>query len=333
MSYDRLGLRVGKSVNAGEGPRFGLAEDAMEAAVIGIVGCGLMGAGLVEVAALAGFEVVAVKATPGAVTGAAVKVSESMARAVAKGRLTAEEAEAANARITFTDDLALLHRCDLVIESAAESMLAKKRLLPDIEGAMRADAILASNTSSLRLAELASILDRPERFLGMHFFSPAQIMKLVEVAPLRGSTETLDQVTHAATAVAIRMGKTPVMTSDEPGYIANRLLVPYLCQAIEMLESGVAGAREIDTAMKLGCGHPLGPLALSDLIGLDVVLAMAQSLQAEHRDRRFRPPSLLRRLVLSGQVGKKARVGLYDYRLGDPIENPEVRQSVRSLTA
>jgi 3-hydroxybutyryl-CoA dehydrogenase len=150
---------------------------------------------------------------------------------------------------------------------------------------------------------------------------------------LKDATETLDEVTQGANAVALRMGKTPVLTSDEPGYIANRLLVPYLCQAIEMLESGVAGAKEIDTAMKLGCGHPLGPLALSDLIGLDVVFAMAQSLQAEHRDRRFRAPSLLRRLVLSGQVGKKAKVGLYDYRLGDPIENPEVRESVRSLSA
>ena len=309
----------------------------MKVRVIGVVGCGLMGTGLVEVLAMSGFDVVAVKATAGSVRGAAARVEDSMARAVARGKLDDGARAAARARITFTDELRALGPCDLVIESTAESLVAKKRVLAEIERAMRADAILATNTSSLPLADLAAALERPERFVGLHFFSPAQAMKLVEIAPLRargsGSPETLDAVTEAAKAFVQKLGKTPVVTLDEPGYVVNRLLVPYLSQAIEMLESGVAGAAEIDAAMKLGCGHPLGPLALSDLIGLDVLFAMTQSLSAELRDRRFRAPSLLRRLVLAGQVGKKVGVGLYDYRGAEPIENPEIRQSVHALSA
>jgi 3-hydroxybutyryl-CoA dehydrogenase len=312
-------------------------EDAMNVHGVGIVGCGLMGAGLVEVVALAGFRVVAVKATAGSVQTAAARVEESMGRAVTKGKLDAAARDAARERMTFTDDFEALRRCDLVIECTAESLTGKKRMLAEIERSMRKDAILATNTSSLPLADLAAALERPGRFLGLHFFSPVQAMKLVEIAPLRpcdGSlSETRDDVTAEATAFVEAIGKSPVPVQGEPGYVVNRLLVPYLCQAIEMLESGVAGAREIDAAMKLGCGHPLGPLALSDLIGLDVVFAMTQSLSAELHDRRFRAPTLLRRLVLSGQVGKKVKVGLYDYRGAEPIENPEVRQSVHALSA
>lgn len=321
------------------------SEDAMkDVQVLGVVGCGLMGAGIVEVSALAGFEVVAVKATVGPVEGTARRVEESMARAVAKGKLDGAARDAARARMTFASDLGALARCDLVIECTAESLAGKKRMLADIERAMGPDAILASNTSSLPLADLASVLARPEQFLGMHFFSPAQIMKLVEVAPIRdgaplgdtrdgGTRETLEEVTQAARAFAEKIGKTPIVLSAEPGYVVNRLLVPYLCQAIEMLEGGVAAAADIDTAMKLGCGHPLGPLALADLIGLDVVFAMAQSLSTELRDKRFRAPTLLRRLVLSGELGKKVGVGIYDYRGKEPVENPSIRQSVHALSA
>jgi 3-hydroxybutyryl-CoA dehydrogenase len=312
----------------------------MNVHVVGVVGCGLMGTGLVEVLALSGLQVVAVKATVGSVDAAAARVEASLARAVAKGKLDDRSRQAARDRITFTDDFDLLGGCDLVIESTAESLAGKRRILADIERAMSKTAVLATNTSSLPLAALAIGLERPERFLGLHFFSPVQAMKLVEVAPLRGlgggesaACGTLEPVTDAAMALVERIGKTPVMTRDEPGYVVNRLLVPYLCHAIEMLESGIAGAREIDAAMKLGCGHPLGPLALSDLIGLDVLFAMTQSLSAELNDRRFRAPSLLRRLVLAGQVGKKAKVGLYDYRGEEPVENPDVRQSLHALSA
>ncbi len=298
--------------------------------VIGVVGCGLMGTGIVEVAALAGFEVVAVKATAGAIEPATKRVRDSMERAVTKGKLTADARDAALTRITFTTELDALYRCDLVIESGAESLTAKRRLLGDIEAAMQPQAVLATNTSSLPLGELVTALRNPSRFLGMHFFSPVPAMKLVEVAPLAGTDAA---VTAASVKMVEALGKTPILANEEPGYIVNRLLVPYLCQAIEMLEHGVAGAREIDGAMKLGCGHPLGPLALSDLIGLDVVFAMAQSLSQELRDRRFRAPSLLRRLVLAGHVGKKVGLGLYDYGGKEPIENQEIRECVHSLAA
>lgn len=305
-------------------------EDAMEdVRVLGVVGCGLMGTGVAEVAALAGFEVIAVKATTGALDAAIKRVEDSMARAVAKGKLDPAARDAARARITFTTDFETLRRCNLAIESTAESIPNKKRMLAEMERAMRPDAILATNTSSLPLRELATALTRPERFLGLHFFSPVPAMKLVEVGPL---SVTRAEVRKAASAAVAKLGKTPIVLSDEPGYVVNRLLVPYLCQAIEMLENGVAGAHGIDEAMKLGCGHPLGPLALSDLIGLDVVFAMAQSLSAELRDRRFRAPSLLRRLVVAGHVGKKAGLGLYDYRSREPAQNPDISQCLRALS-
>ncbi len=304
--------------------------DSGSVTTIGIVGCGLMGTGIVEVAAAAGFRVVALKATLGPVEPIVARVRASLERAVAKGKLTPETREATLERIQFRTDMGALAACDLVIESTSESLASKKRLLPEIEAAMKPEAILATNTSSLPLAQLASTLVNPQRFLGMHFFSPVPAMKLVEVASLPGTTK---EVTRRASAAVERMGKTPIELGDEPGYIVNRLLVPYLCQAIEMLEQGVARADDIDVAMKLGCGHPLGPLALSDLIGLDIVFAMAQTLAQELRDKRFKAPHLLRRLVLAGHLGKKTKLGLYDYRGAEPIENSEIRRAMQAVAA
>ncbi len=289
---------------------------------LGVVGCGLMGTGLVEVAALAGFDVVAVKATPGLLDDVASRVDRSMARAVSKGKLTAEARDVAMSRIAFTSDMGQLETCELVVESVIESLAEKQRVLPLIEEALPPSAVLGSNTSSLPLSELAKPLARPNQFLGLHFFSPVPLMKLVEVAPLPTTDE---QTVRVASSVIERLGKVAIRTGEGAGYIVNRLLVPYLCHAIESLEYGVAGAKDIDSAMRLGCSHPLGPLALSDLIGLDVVLAMAQSLQNEHVDKRFHPPSLLRRLVLRGHLGKKSGIGIFDYRGEDPVENPLVR--------
>jgi 3-hydroxybutyryl-CoA dehydrogenase len=179
----------------------------------------------------------------------------------------------------------------------------------------------------LPLAQLATALKNPERFVGLHFFSPVPMMKLVELGK---TAQTTDDVMATSKTWCEKIGKTPVVLSDEPGYIVNRLLVPYLCHAIETLEAGCASAADIDTAMKLGCGHPLGPLALADLIGLDIVFAMAQTLSHELRDKRFKPPVLLRRLVLAGHLGKKSKLGLYDYRGGEPTENAEIRASLAS---
>ena len=191
---------------------------------------------------------------------------------------------------------------------------------------MGARTILATNTSSLPLRQLATVFNVPDRFLGMHFFSPVPAMKLVELAPLPG---TAPEVLATSTRFVEALGKTPILVGDEPGYIVNRLIVPYLCQAIDALERGVAGALEIDAAMSMGCGHPVGPLALSDLIGLDIVIAMAQTLAHELRDKRFTPPALLRRLVVAGHLGKKTRLGIYDYRGATPRENPETLAAQR----
>lgn len=304
----------------------------MDVKTLGVVGCGLMGSGIAEVAALAGFDVVVVKATAGSLDHAIARVEGSLDRAVAKGKLTKDARDAARARLTFSADLDALKPCDLVIESTAETLASKKRILVEIEQAVSAATIVATNTSSLPLGQLAAVFKSPERFLALHFFSPVPAMKLVEVGRL---STTGQDVVAAACVFVERIGKTPILLGDEPGYIVNRLLVPYLCHAIEMLEHGVARAEDVDAAMKLGCGHPLGPLALSDLIGLDIVFAMAQTLTNELRDRRFKPPTLLRRLVLAGHLGKKAKLGLYDYRSGEPKENPEIRTALSApdLTA
>jgi 3-hydroxybutyryl-CoA dehydrogenase len=297
----------------------------MDVKTVGIVGCGLMGSGIAEVAALAGFSVVVVKATAGSLDTAVARVEGALDRAVAKGKLSKEARDAARARMIFGADLDALAPCDLVIESTVETVASKRRILAEIEQVIAPGAILATNTSSLPLAQLAAVLKAPGRFLGLHFFSPVPAMKLVELAKL---AVTEEGVVTASRLFTEKLGKTPILLGDEPGYIVNRLLVPYLCQAIDMLEQGVSRAADIDAAMKLGCGHPLGPLALSDLIGLDIVFAMAQTLSHELRDKRFKPPTLLRRLILAGHLGKKTKLGLYDYRGAEPVENAEIRTAL-----
>lgn len=288
---------------------------------VAIVGCGLMGTGIAEVCALSGLVTTAIRATGGDAAEPRKKVLASLDRAVQKGKLDPDARDRAASLLTFTTDLAGAANADLVIESAAENLSAKRSLFSDLEAIVAEGAILASNTSSLRLTAIADGLAHAERVVGLHFFSPAQVMKLVEIAPTR---KTLPWVTEACDAFAKRIGKTPVKLGDEPGYVVNRLLVPYMLHAIETLEAGVASPEAIDTAMKLGCGHPMGPLALADLIGLDVVFAMARSLSQELRDTRFRAPSLLRRLVLSNQLGRKTKRGFYDYAGAEPLPNPAI---------
>jgi 3-hydroxybutyryl-CoA dehydrogenase len=302
----------------------------MSSQSIGVVGCGNMGRGIAETAAMAGFDVVAVKITPGLLDDVSKRIDQSIKRSVANGNVTAQARDSAMARITTTSDFGRLGACGLVIESSIESFPEKQRILSGIESVLDASAILASNTSSLSLVRLAASLQRPQAFLGLHFFSPVTRMKLVELAPL---TRTDEGVIQRAWVLVERMGKVPIRTKEGAGYIVNRLLVPFLCHAIETLESGVATAHDIDNAMRLGCHHPMGPLALSDLIGLDVVLAMAQSLQGELNDKRFRAPSLLRSLVLAGHLGKKTGVGLYDYRGPEPVENRILQRNLCTVPA
>jgi 3-hydroxybutyryl-CoA dehydrogenase len=286
---------------------------------IAVIGCGQMGLGIAESAATAGVSVLAVKLTGGDLEVPRRTVAKGLDRRVAKGKLSQEERDAILGRLTFTADLSQLAGIPLVIESCVEELQTKGDILARLEPFLGEETILASNTSSLRLTELANFLQRPNRFLALHFFNPVPMMKLVEVS---ATSQTDLDARDAVVAFSEQIGKTPVLIQDLPGYVVNRLLVPYILHAIETLEAGVASAESIDTAMKLGCGHPMGPLALADLIGLDVVFAMAKTMHHELRDSRYRSPSLLRRLVLAGHLGRKTERGIYDYTdAANPVVN------------
>jgi 3-hydroxybutyryl-CoA dehydrogenase len=288
---------------------------------VAVIGCGQMGRGIAQVCASAGLSVIAVKATGGDLEKVRAALEKSLDRRVQKGKLERSERDAILGRIEIAGTLDVVSDADLVIESALEDFAVKKGLLRELEARMSKGAILASNTSSLPLVKLAESVERPEQLLALHFFNPAAVMKLVELGV---TDKTAPGATEAARAFCQQIGKVPVEVSASPGYVVNRLLVPYLLHAIETLEDGVAGPEAIDEAMKLGCGHPMGPLALADLIGLDVVSAMATTLQAELRDSRYRVPSLLRRLVGSGELGRKSGKGIYDYTGDTPVPNRSI---------
>ncbi|MET0341351.1 MAG: 3-hydroxyacyl-CoA dehydrogenase NAD-binding domain-containing protein [Polyangiales bacterium] len=289
---------------------------------IAIVGCGSMGLGIAESAASHGVQVIAVEPTSAGHEAAEQRLVGALDRKVARGRLDVAARDAILGRVRFTHHLEALRDVDLVIESCAEDLTVKLDMLAKVERHVKKTAILASNTSSLKLADIARGLAHPERFVGLHFFTPVSAMKLVEVA---GTAETDLDVRQRATDFITRLDKTPVQIQDTAGYVVNRLLIPTILHAIETLELGVATADAIDMAMKLGAGHPMGPLALADLIGLDVVLTMAKTMHTELRDSRFRAPSLLRRLVLAGHLGRKTQRGIYDYtNAEDPMVNPAI---------
>lgn len=294
---------------------------------VGIIGAGLMGTGIAEVAATAGFDTVVVKATGGCHHLAQAKIEKSLNKVVEKGKLSAADRDAALARITWATDRGALAGADLVIESIVEDLPTKRKLFTELHPIAPAHAIFASNTSTLRITDIAREVGREDRTVGMHFFSPVPAMKLVELAHL-GSTAP--QVLDTATKFVTRLGKTAVPVLDSTGFVVNRLLVPYLIGAISAYEQGLARPDEIDLAMKLGCGHPMGPLALSDLIGLDIVYAMAKLLHADFHETRYQPPSLLRRLVQQGNLGKKTKRGFYDYASEPPTANEEVLALVRA---
>ncbi len=297
---------------------------------VAIVGSGLMGTGIAQACVVAGIPTLLVKATPGDPGAARRRIQSSLDRAVKKEKLSAEARDQALCLLETSSEFSQLRDADLVIESTAESLPAKHDILARICANVRPDAIVASNTSSLRLSTLAETVVRPERFLGMHFFSPANVMKLVELGKIE---QTASTAMARVRELVGKIGKVPVELGDHPGYLVNRLLVPYILHAIETLEHGVAGPEAIDTAMKLGCGHPLGPLALADLIGLDVVFAMSRSLYQELSDPRYRCPSLLRRLVMGGSLGKKTGLGFYRYSEGAPLANGAIFDFSRPHTS
>jgi 3-hydroxybutyryl-CoA dehydrogenase len=291
----------------------------MGVATVAVVGCGMMGRGIMEVAAVAGLKVRGIKLTPGDLAEPKKKIQQSLDRRVKKGKLTAEQAAEVLARIELSSGLAAISGSDLVVESAVEDEATKIKLLKDIESKMHPEAVLGTNTSSLKLQTLAASLTRPERFVGLHFFSPVPAMELVELGAIENTAE---YAVSKAEDFCKQIGKTAVRIQASPGYVVNRLLVPYLLHGIATLESGIATAEAIDTAMKLGCGHPMGPLALSDLIGLDIVRAMAETMRRELNDPRYDMPKTLSKLTDANQLGRKSGIGIYDYSGEVPTLNP-----------
>jgi 3-hydroxybutyryl-CoA dehydrogenase len=279
---------------------------------VGVVGGGLMGSGIVEVTARVGLDVVNVEITPDAARAAAARVEASLRRAHTRGKITAEEVEAVLERITFADDLDALADRDLVVEAASEDERIKLALFQEIgEILTQDDAILASNTSSIPIVKLGAVSGRAPHVMGVHFFNPAPVMQLVELIPsLTTSPATLDRMRGF---VADTLGKKPIDATDRAGFVVNSLLVPYLMSAIRMYEAGYASASDIDHGMVLGCGHPMGPLALSDLIGLDTIRAIGVSMYDEFKEPLYSPPPLLDRMVDAGLLGKKSGQGFYEH--------------------
>ncbi len=278
---------------------------------VGIVGSGIMGAGIAETAAVNGFEVVLRSRAQATADAMLAGMEKSLNRQVDKGKLAAEDRDAALSRVRAVSDLGEVATCDLVLESVVEDLAVKKHLFSELDRICGDQTILATNTSTLPVVELAMETGRPDKVCGVHFFNPAPVMSLVElVRPLTASDDTM----AAVRAFAEACGKTPVDVKDQAGFIVNALLFPYLNNAVRLLEQGVATMEDIDTAMKGGCGFPMGPFALLDLVGLDTSLAILDALYDEFRDPNYAAVPLLRRMVTAEQLGRKSGRGFYDYR-------------------
>jgi 3-hydroxybutyryl-CoA dehydrogenase len=286
----------------------------MEIKKVGVLGCGLMGSGIAQVAATAGFDVTVLEVEQKFLDKGFAGIEKSLAkfaeRPVEKGGITAQQKEAIQARLKGTTNRQNLAECDIVIEAIIENVQQKKDMYDSLDGILKKDAIFATNTSSISVTELMASTSRPERFVGLHFFNPVPLMKLVEVVR---TIATAPDVYDAAYEFAKKLGKVPVRTSDKTGFIVNRLLVPYLLDAVRAYEEGVGSIEDIDNAMKLGCGYPMGPFTLLDFVGLDTTYYITNVMYDEFKERRFASPPLLKRLVMAGWYGRKTGRGFYDY--------------------
>lgn len=285
-----------------------ITKDAVKA--IAVAGAGFMGSGIAEAAARAGVEVSLYEPTTEPLRRSRGRIEQSVGKAVKGGKLSQEQGEALIARISWTSTLDDLASAEVVIEAAVEELDVKRQLFARLDTAAPDASILASNTSSIPIASLAAATSRPERVCGLHFFSPVPVMRLVEIVV---GLDTSLQTIAAADALAAQLGKHPIRTKDRAGFIVNFLLVPYLMAAVRMLEDGFASREDIDEGMRLGCGHPMGPLTLCDFIGLDVLEAVCDSLYDEFKQAEYAPPALLRRMVAAGRMGRKSGRGFYDY--------------------
>ena len=275
-----------------------------------VIGAGTMGAGIVQAFAQKWYELIVRDIKDEFVERGINGINKGLSKLVTKGKMTEEDKEAILGRISGTTDLSLAEDCDLVIEAAVENMEIKKSIFAELDGICKESTILASNTSSLSITEVASATKRPDKVIGMHFFNPAPVMKLVEI--IRGMA-TSDETFNAIKEVSVAIGKEPVEVAEAPGFVVNRILIPMINEATFILQEGIASVEDIDTSMKYGANHPMGPLALGDLIGLDVCLAIMDVLYNETGDSKYRASSLLRKYVRAGYLGRKTGRGFYTY--------------------
>ncbi len=292
----------------------------MEIRKVGVVGCGLMGSGIAQVAAMAGFPTVVREVSQELLSKGLASIEKSLTKLVEKGKLSREQKSQVLGRLKPTLELDNFADCDLVIEAIIENLDRKKEIFQQLDRIVKPEAVFASNTSSLSITEMMVVTKRGPRFLGLHFFNPVPLMDLVEVIK---TVVTDPEIVQMGLDFARRVGKTAILTSDRAGFIVNRLLVPYLVDAVRALEEGFGTIEDIDQAMKLGCNHPMGPLTLLDFVGIDTTYYIAEILFDEYRESRFAPPPLMKRMVLAGMYGRKNGKGFYDY--SDP-KNPKVNK-------
>ena len=278
---------------------------------IGVVGCGLMGSGIAQTCAQSGYETVAREVNQQLLDKGMARIYDAWHMMADKGKITQGQVQEYSSRLHGTLDIADFADCDLVIEAVIENMEEKVRLFPALDHILKPEALILSNTSSLNVTQMGAVTKRPDKVCGLHFFNPAPVMKLVEVVR---TISTSDETIETVKQFAISLWKSPVLAKDTAGFIVNFLLIPYLVAAIRMLENGMATRDDIDTAMKLGCGYPMGPFTLLDYVGLDTTLWAAEAIYDEYKDPLYAPPPLLRRMVLSGMYGKKSGRGFYEYQ-------------------
>jgi 3-hydroxybutyryl-CoA dehydrogenase len=277
---------------------------------VGVLGAGLMGSGIAEVSARAGYDTIVREVSEELAAKGIGRVEASLTKAVERQKMAPADAEAARGRLRTTTRLADLAGCDILIEAIVENLDVKKQTFGELDRQCKPETIFCSNTSSLTITELSAATARPDRFAGLHFFNPVPVMKLVEVVR---TIATSDETVETVFAFAKSLGKEPIRAQDNSGFIVNRLLVPYLLDAVRALEEGVGSREDIDRGMELGCGHPMGPLKLLDFVGLDTTYAIAEIMFQEYREKRFAPPPLLKRMVLAGRYGRKSGRGFYEY--------------------
>jgi len=282
----------------------------MEIKKVGVIGCGVMGSGITQTCAQAGYEVTVLEINDELLNKGLSAIKSALSRSVNKGRLSPQDMEAINGRIRGTTSARDFASCDLVIEAVSENMVLKKRVFSEMDRICPKHAILATNTSCLSVIDMAMATSRPDKVLGLHFFNPAPVMKLLEVVR---TTVTSEETLELSRRFGESLDKVIIVVPDSPGFIVNRLLIPFLLHAISLLEAGISKREDIDTAVNLGLGHPIGPLKLADLIGLDVVLEIAEAIYDELKDPRYAPPILLKKMVAVGWLGRKTGKGFYEY--------------------